>query len=73
MFFFKRYNNYIINGIDSENVPTFDSSLEKDIKDFINPYLLESNENLVENILKFIKDEYLFVQKKISGKFIAFI
>jgi hypothetical protein len=72
-FLFKRYNNYIVNGIDSDNVSTFDSALEKDVKELINPYLLSSYENLVEDILEFIKDEYLFIQKKISGMHVVYL
>jgi hypothetical protein len=43
------------------------------VKELINPYLLSSYDNLVEDILEFIKDEYLFIQKKISGMHVVYL
>ncbi len=49
-------------------MPKFETNLEEDIKELVNPNLLNSYEDLVKKVFDFIKDEYLLVQKKIAGK-----
>lgn len=42
-------------------------NLEHDITNLINPYLLNSYEKLTNDLLNYVKDEFLFTQKKIAG------